>query len=860
MNWYNSPWLYRKKITVDKDKVSGTGTISDYVNYIDLSDLGSDFFDDVKSGGGDIRITTSDGETEVPREVVSCDTTAETGEVHFKGDVDGSTDTDFYIYYGNSGASDYATNATYGAENVWNSNYKVASHDGGKTNSTSNGNDGTVNGATLTTGKIGDAYDFDGSNDYCSVANIPEFNQDFSLSCWIKRGATGTDDYIFGRGTSSSTDSALHCGFRDTNYLTFAFYSDDLNTATTYTDTTNWHHIVFTYDYSTKEKKIYYDNSNVATGTGTGNPDFGTVDLILGNAPFATGNFFNGNIDEVRVSTTLLSSDYISTEYNNQSSPSTFYTIGSQEEEEDLTVITVPPFTLTATLLNPTLQVGPYPEPQADRVSVYINDERIENILVNTLKVSKVLDNKRDQVNFKIRNNGVIVPNFRDVIKIYDGLDLIFSGIVIDVKSENETISSKGVMLEVKGADYGYLLEKRLIGKTYENQSIHDIIADMLSTNAPTGFNADNAQVGIEVDKVVFNQIPIATAIQRLADLLNYRWYVDENKSVHLFEKTQEKAPQDITDTSGNYIYKSLRRTASGSQLINRIKIRGGEYDGEIYTDSITVSGNATKSFNLPYKVSDLSVSLNGVAQDVGVDNINDFTNYDVLYNYQNQSFRFETALADGDIIEFSGRPKIRVFAIAEDTDSVEAYGVQEKMIRENDIRSNKIARKRASAELYAYAQPLIDAQFETYNKFLELGMNINVQSNASGADDTLIISRIDYRLIDAETFMYKVELVSNKRMDLISMLAKILQPDELDIDEAETSEEIYADNAEMGIEEDITVVNPIEDFDSFEVQEDILIDPVAPEDIEWIFGYYHPTSDTDPKRMAKFDRTAKFV
>ncbi len=172
----------------------------------------------------------------------------------------------------------------------------------------------TVNQA----GKIEKSHLYNGSSSYGSIASIPQFNQDFSISCWIKRGGTGTYDLIFGRGTTKATDRALHFGFRDTNVLTMAFYGDDLNTVTTYPDTSNWHHIVWTYNYTTKEKKIYYDNNLVASGTGTGNPNFGTANLILGNAPYDSGNFFTGNIDEVGVWVGhVLTSDEITQLYNN---------------------------------------------------------------------------------------------------------------------------------------------------------------------------------------------------------------------------------------------------------------------------------------------------------------------------------------------------------------------------------------------------------------------------------------------------------------------------------------------------------------------------------------------------------------
>ena len=40
---------------------------------------------------------------------------------------------------------------------------------------------------------------------------------------------------------------------------------------------------------------------------------------------------FDGTIDEVRVSNASRSAGWILTEYNNQNSPSTFYSVGTQE-------------------------------------------------------------------------------------------------------------------------------------------------------------------------------------------------------------------------------------------------------------------------------------------------------------------------------------------------------------------------------------------------------------------------------------------------------------------------------------------------------------------------------------------------
>ena len=49
--------------------------------------------------------------------------------------------------------------------------------------------------------------------------------------------------------------------------------------------------------------------------------------------------YFTGQIDEVRVSNIARSAAWIQTEYNNQSSPATFYTVGTAEANSASVVI-----------------------------------------------------------------------------------------------------------------------------------------------------------------------------------------------------------------------------------------------------------------------------------------------------------------------------------------------------------------------------------------------------------------------------------------------------------------------------------------------------------------------------------------
>jgi hypothetical protein len=73
VGWYNSSWLYRKKITIDKNKVAGTAMLVNFpveINLIDPDLRNADHGGRVrKSNGGDILFTASNGITRLDHEM-----------------------------------------------------------------------------------------------------------------------------------------------------------------------------------------------------------------------------------------------------------------------------------------------------------------------------------------------------------------------------------------------------------------------------------------------------------------------------------------------------------------------------------------------------------------------------------------------------------------------------------------------------------------------------------------------------------------------------------------------------------------------------------------------------------------------
>jgi len=351
--WYNASWLYRVKVTVLATEVDVDCT--NFPVYCDLSDLPADFHTNVKANGADIRITKADGTTEIPREVVFYDQATDTGELHFKGDIDSDTDTDFYVYYGNSGATEPAIDSTYGAENVWSSDYEVVAHmqqdpSGGAPqilDSTTNDVDGTTNGSMasgdLVAGQLaGNALDLD-SDDWINFGDNGDYRTyDKTVSIWVS--TSDTDAYIVAKSKYGAESGrwAIGTPTTPTSFVNVGGTDSVMSSASAINS--SWHLLTMVVDRNSYHK-MYVDGQQVASNTGTNITNYSASDLntanilLVGGYNDAAGTSIHasafkyvGKVDELRVKKAADSAEWISTEYNNQSSPSTFYDVGIQEE------------------------------------------------------------------------------------------------------------------------------------------------------------------------------------------------------------------------------------------------------------------------------------------------------------------------------------------------------------------------------------------------------------------------------------------------------------------------------------------------------------------------------------------------
>jgi uncharacterized protein (TIGR02145 family) len=292
----------------------------------------------VRTDGYDIVFTQSDGQTTLNYERELYDNSSGELVAWIKTDISSTTDTVFYMYYGNAGQSgDMATTT-----GVWDSNYAGVWHleneiTSSTTDSTMYSNNATTNVSTATTtAKMGGAIYFNGTSDIIigdSNQSLEGFSN-ITLEAWVYR--TGNIQSAASRIISKSN------GVSSDDYYLAAYIGDywfRITTSTKKSLDSNvssnlyaWQHVVGVYDGSIM--RIYVNGSD----SGETAPAYGT--LQDSNDSFTFGSHadspsnrrFNGILDEVRISSTTRTAGWIKTEYNNQSDVSSFMTFGAEED------------------------------------------------------------------------------------------------------------------------------------------------------------------------------------------------------------------------------------------------------------------------------------------------------------------------------------------------------------------------------------------------------------------------------------------------------------------------------------------------------------------------------------------------
>ena len=342
---FTEGWQYRKMVTIDHSQV--IEPLSDFPVYIQTVD--NDLKNHAQSDGDDILFMDGTGvahrlwfETETYDQ--STGTLVAWVKLPSLNVID---DTVFYLYYGNAEVTSQQF-----PEQVWDDPYRAVWHLNnnpieGIIDSTLNNNDGTSQGgmtsSDLVTGKTGPCLDFDGINDCISFSEFTESMNTGTCIAWIK---TTSDEIGVVWGEAKKTVDKPYMAFGKYSNDKLWFARDIFGSTSNYQgfksiamNDGQWHQVAWLSKGSGNGNSFYFDGQQTSLSWQDGYDPNGmwfddqytdTQSIGALDRPNSRSHW-TGLLDEIRIADTPISSAWIATEYANQNTPSSFYSIGPEE-------------------------------------------------------------------------------------------------------------------------------------------------------------------------------------------------------------------------------------------------------------------------------------------------------------------------------------------------------------------------------------------------------------------------------------------------------------------------------------------------------------------------------------------------
>ena len=342
-NWWHSSWRNRKLITIDSTQV-----ISDFYSFpvliYEASD--ADLANFAQNDGDDIVfVLYADNNTKLNHEIQTFNKS--TGKLIAWVNIpflNSTVDTKIWMYYNNAVVENQENKA-----GVWNSNFLGVWHldetpddnIAGHYDSTIYNNHGTPlnfqdggGGTTDAVGKIGGADYFAGDDDWVEIphsSSLEISGNTVSLSAWIKMTSLQDDDEgIIVKSDGSDYNMQLGIqGDEKGNFRVKTTTGSTYLTGSTVLNVNQWYYLYGIYDGVTSS--VFLNNFIDGNVNRNGDIISPLAPVVLGRRALGDDRFFKGIIDEARISSSARSPEWFETEYNNQNSPSTFYSVGSSE-------------------------------------------------------------------------------------------------------------------------------------------------------------------------------------------------------------------------------------------------------------------------------------------------------------------------------------------------------------------------------------------------------------------------------------------------------------------------------------------------------------------------------------------------
>ena len=336
-----------------------------------------------------------------------------------------------------------------------------------------NNNNGTINGAIWnSSGVIGGAYKFDGTDDYISLPHCFDANyvDELTVECWFK---TSEENTVI----SSYDREKIYELLIDNGHLRWFTNANDGQSellGTTYISDNSWHHIVATYDYVTGNSSLFLDGELEASGN-VHNP----------NSFLGTGESVNGMIGSTNSET--LPGDWTILTYDDFESGFGSYTDGGR----DCKLYTY----------------GTYAHQGSNAANIQDNNGysssfyHTNGIDVDTPGYTSI------KIDFWFYSDGLESWDYDDFrVHYHDGSGWNKVG-DYDVGDEFENDQFYHETIWINETDYTFPTNMKILFESHSNSDYDDVYIDQVYVNSTTGIKSINNFTGSIDEFHIYNRV-----------------------------------------------------------------------------------------------------------------------------------------------------------------------------------------------------------------------------------------------------------------------------------------------------------------------------------------------------------------
>lgn len=355
-------------------------------------------------------------------------------------------------------------------------------------------------------------------------------------------------------------------------------------------------------------------------------------------------------------------------------------------------------------------------------------------------------------------------PAAGEELVITYGTDKLFAGIIDTVKEDYKT--GKITFYKCSARDYSYLIDKRLVVETYQNQSADNIFKDIAAKYA-WGFSDSHVEPGApQVERISFNYKRPSDCFKELCEYVGWDWFVDYNKDLHFFNpaKLAEQAP--IVVDNGSKVRK-IKHDIDTATLRNRVYVLGSTMLSDPQTVQWKADGVA-RIWTLPWNPHEMSLTVGEITKTVGIENVHEEADYDYLLNSKEKYLRCSeqtTTPVEGTTMSLIAKQDIDVITMVEDLESQAAIalvqggdGVYEHSVADDSLTTIEAAEAAGMADLRQHANPRVKGSFETEVSGWQPGQLVDIRIPDKNLYGTYLVQKVTISPVASDMLSYKVE------------------------------------------------------------------------------------------------------